>query len=457
MRHSTLRLALVAVLTGALVSVATPTTTAAPTVDGREWRELYETTGLSWSQVASVCPTDGATPCAGTVGGRNLTGWTWATAGQVRDLLDDHAPGLTTAEPPVVSGIDGFWGGISFLGVMRWTTYSSSTYSYYEYTSGWTASKDVASGLPLGGFAWYSHSLAGSTANGSIGLGTAADEASSVRGVFLWRPAGVDHTAPVVTPTVNGTLGNNGWYRSNVSVSWAVTDTESPITARTGCDPSTLSVDSAGTAYTCTATSVGGQGSGSVTVKRDATPPTITCGAAPTFELGQTSTVSAVVTDSLSGPPTATISRLVPTTTAGTFSAVLTAADRAGNTRSRSCPYSVVVPQCQGALPTILGTAGNDVIRGTTGVDVIHGLGGADTVEGLGAGDKICGGDGADVIKGGDGADKVDGGAGNDDIYGGPVADTLDGGAGSDSIRGDDGADRCTSGEVRMSSCAVIY
>ena len=159
MRHSTLRLALVALLAGTLVSVAAPTTTAAPTVDGREWRELYETTGLSWSQVASVCPTDGATPCAGTVGGRNLTGWTWATSGQVRDLLDDHAPGLTTADPPVVSGIDGFWGGISFLGVMRWTTYSSSTYSYYESTSGWTASKDATSGLPVGGFAWYSHSL----------------------------------------------------------------------------------------------------------------------------------------------------------------------------------------------------------------------------------------------------------------------------------------------------------
>ena len=24
---------------------------------GREWRQLYETTGLSWNQVDSVCPT----------------------------------------------------------------------------------------------------------------------------------------------------------------------------------------------------------------------------------------------------------------------------------------------------------------------------------------------------------------------------------------------------------------
>ncbi len=405
-----------------------------------------------------MCPTDGETPCSGTVRGRNLTGWTWATAGQVRDLLDDHAPGLTTADPPVVTGIDGFWGGISFLGVMRWTTYSSSTYSYSESTSGWTASTDDASGLPIGGFAAYSHRLAGTTATGSIGLGTAADAASSVRGVFLWRPAGVDYTAPVVAPTVTGTLGNNGWYRSDVSVSWTVTDTESPITSRVGCDPSTLSVDSDATAFACTATSAGGQGSGSVTVKRDATPPTITCGTAPTFELGQSiATVGAVVTDSLSGPPSVSISRLVSTAVAGTHSNVLTATDRAGNSRSQTCPYSVAVPQCQGKTPTIVGTAANNVIRGTAGADVIHGLAGVDQIDGLGGNDTLCGGEHPDVIRGGDGADTVDGGGGNDDISGGAAADTLDGGAGSDSIRGDDGADRCTSGEVRMSSCAVIY
>ena len=108
MRHWSVRFAVVAVLVGLLGSLGAATAAAAPIVDGREWRELFETTGLSWSQVASVCPTDGETPCSGTVGGRNLTGWTWATASQVRDLMDDHAPGLETAEPPVVSGIDGF-------------------------------------------------------------------------------------------------------------------------------------------------------------------------------------------------------------------------------------------------------------------------------------------------------------------------------------------------------------
>ena len=37
-----------------------------------------------------------------------------------------------------------------------------------------------------------------------------------------------------ITPSVTGTLGNNGWYRSDVSVSWSVTDAESEITSTQG-------------------------------------------------------------------------------------------------------------------------------------------------------------------------------------------------------------------------------
>jgi hypothetical protein len=42
---------------------------------GKTWRQLTETTGLIWSQVAQVCPQDGVTPCNGVVGGRDLRGW----------------------------------------------------------------------------------------------------------------------------------------------------------------------------------------------------------------------------------------------------------------------------------------------------------------------------------------------------------------------------------------------
>ena len=74
LRRWFVRLALVSVTAGILSPLGAGISAAAPTVDGRQWRELYETTGLSWSDVASVCPTDGQTPCSGTVGGRNLSG-----------------------------------------------------------------------------------------------------------------------------------------------------------------------------------------------------------------------------------------------------------------------------------------------------------------------------------------------------------------------------------------------
>ena len=44
--------------------------------------------------------------------------------------------------------------------------------------------------------------------------------------------------APVITPKLFGTPGDNGWYRSNVTVNWTVTDDAGlPIINTQGCDP----------------------------------------------------------------------------------------------------------------------------------------------------------------------------------------------------------------------------
>jgi len=85
-----------------------------------------------------------------------------------------------------------------------------------------------------------------------------------------------DTTPPVIKATVNGTLGTNGWYTSNVSVTWTVTDTGSSITSKSGCGNVTLTTDTSGVTYTCQATSRGGTASQSVTIKRDTTPPKAT-------------------------------------------------------------------------------------------------------------------------------------------------------------------------------------
>ena len=93
--------------------------------------------------------------------------------------------------------------------------------------------------------------------------------------------APADSSAPVITPNVSGTLGNNGWYTSDVTVAWSVVDNESAISSSSGCGPTMINADTAGQTLTCTATSAGGTSEQSVTIKRDATAPTISGSASP--------------------------------------------------------------------------------------------------------------------------------------------------------------------------------
>jgi VCBS repeat-containing protein len=110
---------------------------------------------------------------------------------------------------------------------------------------------------------------------------------------------------------------------------------------------------------------------------------------------------------------------------------------------------------CAGLPATIVGTAGNDVLRGTSGRDVIVGLGGDDEIDGGSESDTICGGSGADeliggsgadVLRGGSGNDELDGGSGNDVLHGDDGDDTLDGGSDNDRLFGDAGVDRLSGG-----------
>ena len=90
------------------------------------------------------------------------------------------------------------------------------------------------------------------------------------------RIPGSDTTAPTITPVVSGTLGLNGWYVSDVSLSWTVSDPDSALIEQSGCEPTLISGDTPGTTYTCIATSAGGTASQAVTLSRDATAPETT-------------------------------------------------------------------------------------------------------------------------------------------------------------------------------------
>ena len=111
-----------------------------------------------------------------------------------------------------------------------------------------------------------------------------------------------DVTPPLITPSVSGTLGNNGWYTSDVQMSWSVVDNESAVTNQTGCALQTISADTNGLTLTCMATSAGGTSSQSVTIKRDATAPALAPSVSPNpVLLHGTATATPNASDALSG------------------------------------------------------------------------------------------------------------------------------------------------------------
>ena len=82
-----------------------------------------------------------------------------------------------------------------------------------------------------------------------------------------------DPTPPNVTPVITGTVGDLGWYRSNVTVNWSIVDAESIILSTTGCDSRTLTADTVGLRLECTAVSDGGETTVAKTLKIDKTAP----------------------------------------------------------------------------------------------------------------------------------------------------------------------------------------
>ena len=104
---------------------------AAPIVIGdAQWRELTETRGHSWYQVASVCDfRTGA--CDGRIGEIDFTGWTWASTWEVGDLfrtLTPHAGGVARLFEQ-----DAYWGSL-FFNVFAPTIHAG----FGRYAGGWT-------------------------------------------------------------------------------------------------------------------------------------------------------------------------------------------------------------------------------------------------------------------------------------------------------------------------------
>ncbi|MBI2407349.1 MAG: hypothetical protein HYV19_03465 [Gemmatimonadetes bacterium] len=160
-----------------------------------------------------------------------------------------------------------------------------------------------------------------------------------------WEPEVVDATPPTITPTVTGTMGANGWYTSDVDVSWAVADAESDIGSTSGCDAVTVSSDTNGASFTCSATSVGGTASQTVTVKRDATKPAIGySGNAGSYTVDQDVAISCTASDAMSGLASSTCANVAGaayTFASGLNSFSASAQDNAGNANAASASFMV--------------------------------------------------------------------------------------------------------------------
>lgn len=107
---------------------------------GRKWADLTTTPKVSWNDLSAVCSRDGSTPCSGSVGGLDLTGWVWATLDQVRELFYESGvpAGALDGYGASYSERNATWASL-FLG---WFTpnYVESTRAA---VFGWSATKDI--------------------------------------------------------------------------------------------------------------------------------------------------------------------------------------------------------------------------------------------------------------------------------------------------------------------------
>jgi uncharacterized delta-60 repeat protein len=163
----------------------------------------------------------------------------------------------------------------------------------------------------------------------------------------------VDTTAPVITVLSSPAPNASGWNNETVSVSWTVGDPESGIASSSGCGPTTLTQETAGTTLTCFAQNGAGLSSSeSVTIMIDKTAPSITfSGNVGSYTVDQTIVITCTASDALSGIATTSCPNVasgpatdyVGTTATTSTTLTATATDHAANSAAASTTFTVTV------------------------------------------------------------------------------------------------------------------
>ena len=156
---------------------------------GKIWRQPVETIGFTWNAIDALCATDGVAACGGT-----LSGWTWATQGQVFGLFNQFLPPtiqLSTVNPGVPTALFSFPFAYTTTFAMN-----GAPYLYYYAVSGWTATLNAQGEGIRGGY--YED---GGPVSFSAGIGVNDPFAVDMlpgflneTGIWLWK------AAPTVVP-----------------------------------------------------------------------------------------------------------------------------------------------------------------------------------------------------------------------------------------------------------------
>jgi hypothetical protein len=159
---------------------------------GREWRQVAETVGLEWLAVSSRCPTDGITPCAGSLAGVSLDGWIWADVYQVGELFrefGDHPGGIKSVRVDNAVSRAAY-----FIDNVFEKTYSDNV---FRWVAGWTSTRTP------GGAVWVAEVIDKYPGDPNSDIWTTADNfGPGVHpnvGLWMWRDgATVEEPTPLV-------------------------------------------------------------------------------------------------------------------------------------------------------------------------------------------------------------------------------------------------------------------
>ena len=208
-------------------------------------------------------------------------------------------------------------------------------------------------------------------------------DASVVINLTVAPAAPSDTTPPVITKTVTGTTGLNGWFTDNVTVAWSVTDAQSAVVIDSGCGVQNFVNETTAGSSSCQAHSAGGSASDFTSFKIDKTGPSATL--SPAGILGQSGwytsnvTLAATGQDGVSGGVTCAAVQSQTIETAGaTFNASCT---NAAGLSTAAAPVTVKVDKT-GPTATLTVTAGTAGTNGWYTNNVTVSASGADELSG---------------------------------------------------------------------------